>query len=154
MTENKRSSEDFDPREMLAEIDGTSTAMVGSTEAPRSFMFTLLALLTTVITLLDVVSWPMILGLFTLFIPLGLWYYLLMRNRPKARTVLSHSGPYIGYGLLFGLVMQFSRFWEAESWGESVAKWLVVFTILGFCISRMRSATIKNRLKDANERPL
>lgn len=154
MTENKPRAEDYDPGEILAEIDGTSTAMVDATEAPRSFMFTLLALSTTVITLLDVVSWPMILGLFALFIPLGLWYHLLMRNRPKARPVLKHSGPYIGYGLLLGLVMQSSRFWEVESWGEGGAKWLVVFGILGFCMSRMRTATIKNRLKDANERPL
>lgn len=154
MEEETQKPDGLGPREMLAEIDSASTAMVGSTEAPRSLMFTLLALLTTVITLLDVVSWPMILGLFTLFIPLGLWYHLLMRNRPKARTVLNHSGPYIGYGLLFGLVMQCSRFWEVESWAEGGAKWLVVFGILGFCMSGMRTATIKNRLKDANERPL
>lgn len=154
MAENKPRSEDFDPREMLAEIDGTSTAMVDSTEAPRSFMFTLLALITTVIALLNVVSWPIILGLSTLFIPLGVWRYLLMRKRPKPRPILKHSGPYMGYVLLLILFLQSSRFWEAESWGEVGVKWLVLFGILWLCMSGMRAATIKNRLKDANERPL
>ncbi len=154
MAENKPRSEGLDPRTMLADIDGTSAAMVSSTEVPRSFMFILLALMTTVVALLGVVSWPMIFVLCALFIPLGIWWYLLMRRRAKPRPILKHSWPYIGYVFLLMLVLQFSRFWEVGEWGEVGVKWLVLFGILGFCMSGMRTAAIKNRLKDANERPL
>lgn len=152
MATEKPWSKDFDPRQALADVDGASSAMVSSTDAPRGFMFSFVALFATVITLINVVSWSVIIGLSALSIPLGLWYYLVMRNRPKPRAVLSHSGPYMGYFLLFMMALQFSRFWTTGSWGEAGAKWLVVFGVCWFCISRLRIAAMRNRLKDANER--
>ncbi|MHA7304096.1 hypothetical protein ACX80E_02445 [Arthrobacter sp. TMN-49] len=147
-------SANFDPREVLAEADNASNAMVNSTEPPRGFMITLVALIATITALVNVVSWSVILGLAAFVVPLGIWYYLMMRKRPKPRVVLSHSGPYLGYALLLMLVVQFSRFWATGSWGEVAAKWLVTFWICGFCMSRMRTSMMKNRIKDANERPI
>lgn len=83
---------------------------------------------------------------------MGLWYFLVMRKRPKPRPMLHHSGPYLGYGLLFMLVLQFSRFWVTGSWGEAGIKWLVMFGACWFCVSRMRAAAMRNRLRDAHER--
>ena len=154
VTEEKPRSEDFDPRAVLAEVDGVSSAMVDSTEAPRGFMLVLVALVATAMALATVVPWPVILGLCALGIPLGIWYYLVMRKRPKPRPVTSHSGPYFLYFLLLLLVTQCSRFWEPGTWWEVVAKWLVVFGILWFSMSRMRTATVNHRVKDANERPV
>lgn len=154
VNEEKPRSEDFDARAALAEVDGVSNAMVNSTEAPRGFMLVLVALIATVMALVTVVPWSVILGLFTLGIPLGIWYHLAMRKRPKPRPVTSHSGPYFLSFLLFLLVTQFSRFWEPGAWWEIVGKWLVLFGIIWFSMSRMRTATMNNRVKDANERPI
>ncbi|NUL44968.1 hypothetical protein F7P69_07130 [Cellulosimicrobium funkei] len=144
-------SEDFDPREVLAEIDGTSKEMVASSEAPRSFMVAFVALVATIFALLNVASWPIIYGLSALSIPLGVWYYLLMRKRPKPRASLSPSGAYVAYFFLLMLVLQFSRFWEPGSWGGVTAKWLALFVLLWFSLSGLRTAAMKKRLKDANE---
>lgn len=154
MTNQKPWSEDFDPRAVLAEVDGASNAMVNSTEAPRGFMLALVALIATLMALITVVPWSVILGLMALGVPLGIWYYLVMRKRPKPRPVTSHSGPYFLYFLLMLVATQFSRFWEPGTWWEVAAKWLVVFGILWFSMSRMRTATVNNRVKDANERPV
>ncbi|MFJ6419194.1 hypothetical protein [Paeniglutamicibacter sp. NPDC091659] len=154
VTEEKPRSEDFDPRSVLAEVDGVSNAMVNSTEAPRGFTLVLVALIATVMALITVVPWPAILGLCALGIPLGIWYYLVMRKRPKARPIRSHSGPYFLSFLLFMLVMQFSRFWEPGTWWEVAAKWVVLLGVGWFCMSRMHTATVNNRVKDANERPI
>ncbi|WP_257720356.1 MULTISPECIES: hypothetical protein [Arthrobacter] len=43
---------------------------------------------------------------------------------------------------------------EAFTWWEVGSKWLLMFAVGWFAISRMRAATIKNRLKDASERPV
>lgn len=72
MADEKQSSAEFDPKEVLARLDGTSSAMVDSTEAPRSLRFVFIALIATVVALLNVVSWPALLALSTLGIPLGL----------------------------------------------------------------------------------
>ncbi|EMQ97827.1 hypothetical protein [Paeniglutamicibacter gangotriensis] len=144
----------FDPRAALAEVDGASGAMVHSTEAPRGFALALVLIISTVIALLGVASWPLLLGIGALLVPLGVWYLVLLRNRPKPRPILSHSGPYMLYALLLMLVMQGGRFWEPESWWEVVAKWIVIFAVSWYSFSRMRTSAINNRLKDANERPI
>ncbi len=108
-------------------------------------MLVLLALITTIIALLNFVSWSVILGLSALLVPLGLWYYLASRGKPAPRPAPSHSGPYMIYVILLVLVMQFSRFWEVESWGEAGAKWLVLFVVFGICLAGMRAAARKNR---------
>lgn len=152
VTEGKSRADDFDPRAVLAEVDGVSNAMVNSTEAPRGFMLALVALIATALALITVVPWPVILGLFALGIPLGIWYYLVMRNQPKPRPVTSHSGPYFLSFISFLLVTQLGRFWEPGTWWEVAAKWVVLFGVCWFCTSRMRAATMKNRVQDANER--
>lgn len=154
MNEEKPRSADFDPRAVLAEVDGASNAMVNSTEAPRGFMLVVAALIATVMALLTVVPWSVIVGLCALGIPLGIWYYLVMRKRPKPRPVTRHSGPYFLSFLLFLLVTQFSRFWEPGAWWEITVKGLVLFGITWFSMSRMRTATVNNRVKDGNERPI
>ena len=63
MNEEKPRSADFDPRAVLAEVDGASNAMVNSTEAPRGFMLVVAALIATVMALLTVVPWSVIVGL-------------------------------------------------------------------------------------------
>lgn len=154
MADDEPWSEDRDPRQALAEVDDASSAMANSTETPRGFMFALVALIATVFTLINMVPWSVILGLNALFIPLGLWYYLAMRKRPKPRPMLNHSGPYMAYVLLLTLVLQFSRFWVTGSWGEAGVKWLVMFGTCWFCVSRMRTSAMRNRLRDARERPV
>ena len=144
----------FDPRDALAEVDGASGAMVHSTEAPRSFMLAMVLIISTVTALLGVASWPILLVVGALLVPLGVWYLVLMRNRPKPRPILSHSGPYMLNVFLLMLVLQGGRFWEPESWWEVAAKWVVVFAVSLFALSRMRTSAINNRLKDANERPV
>lgn len=146
-------TEEFNPRDVLTEIDGTTNAMVIAMEPPRIFMVALVAFVATFIALINAVPWPALIGLSTLGIPLGIWYYLMMRKRPKARTIMSHPGSYIGYSMLLMLLMQSSRFWVVSQWWEVTAKWVGVFAICWFCLSRMRTASIKNRVKDANERP-
>lgn len=117
-------------------------------------MLILVALIATTMALITVVPWPAIIGLAALGIPLGIWYYLVMRKWPKPRTITSHSGPYFLSFIMLLLVTQISRFWEPGTWWEVAAKWLVVFGILWFCMSRMRTAAMNNRVKDANERPI
>ncbi|WMY78761.1 hypothetical protein [Citricoccus sp. I39-566] len=145
---------DRDPRQALAEVDDASSAMANSTDAPRGFMLALVALIATVMTLIGMVSWPVVLGVGALSIPLALWYFLVMRKRPKARPILNHSRSYVGYFLLLILTLQLIRFWEASSWVEAGAKWVLVFGVCWFCISRMRAFAIRDRLKDAHERHL
>lgn len=130
-----------------------SVTMANSTEKPR-FLFALVALMATVMTLIGMVPWPVVVGLGALFIPLGLWYSLVMRKRPKPRPMLNHSGSYAGYFLLLILAMQFIRFWQVGSWGEASVTWLLVFGIGWFCIFRTRTAAMRDRLKDAHERPV
>ncbi|MGO2053703.1 MAG: hypothetical protein ACTH2H_13080 [Glutamicibacter sp.] len=152
MDSEKHVAGGYEPREALAEIEDASEAMVGATEAPRKIMYAVLAFVATVCTLANYVSWPAFFALFLLIIPLGFWYFLLMRKRPRARPVLRHSGRYMGYVLLFMLTLQVANFWEPGSWGEAGLKWLALFGVLCLCMTGMRTATIKNRLKDANER--
>lgn len=123
-------------------------------ETPRGIMFALLAITSTVFALVNVVPWNVTFGIFGLLVPLGIWYYLAMRTRPKRRAVLSHSGAYMAYVMLLMLALQGSRFWEALTWWEVGSKWLLMFAVGWFAIARMRAATIKNRLKDASERPV
>ncbi|THJ68491.1 hypothetical protein E8P82_00820 [Arthrobacter echini] len=123
--------------------------MPSSREAPRGFMLVLLVLLTTIIALLNFVSWSVILGLSALLVPLGLWYYLASRGKPAPRPAPSHSGPYMAYVILLLLAMQSSRFWEVASWGEAGVKWLVLFVVLGICMNGMASATRKNRAQQS-----
>lgn len=126
--------------------------MANSTDVPRGFMFAWVALIATVMTLIDTVAWPVVLGVGALSIPLGLWHFLVMRKRPKPRPMLNHSRSYVGYFLLLILALQFIRFWQAASWGEAGAKWLLVFGACWFCISRLHAVAMRDRLKDAHER--
>ena len=152
MDSGKHVAGNYEPREALAEIEDASEAMVGATEAPRKIMYAMLAFVATICALANYVSWPVFCALLLLIIPLGFWYVLLMRKRPKARPILKHSGRYMGYVLLFMLTLQVASFWEPGSWGEVGLKWLALFGVLCLCMTGMRTATIKNRLKDANER--
>lgn len=154
MIEEKPWSTSFSPATALGEAIEATDSMANNTEAPLSMMFVLLVIISTVFALVDVVPWSVTFSLLGLLIPVGVWYYLVMRKRPKRRTVLSHSGPYMVYVLLFMLVIQAGRFWEANLWWEIVAKWLLIFSLGWFTTSRMRTETIKNRIKDANERPI
>ena len=154
MSDEKSWPADIDPRGALAEVDGASGAMVHSTEAPRGFMLALVLVISTVMALLGVAPWPVLLGIGILLVPLLVWYLLAMRARPKPRPILSHSGPYMLHAFLLMLVMQAGRFWEPRSWWEVAAKWVVVFAICWYAMSRMRTSAIRNRLKDANERPI
>ena len=154
MTEEKPWSASFSPASALGEAEEATDSMADSTEAPRSMMLVLLVIISTVFALVDVVPWSVTFGLLGLLVPVGIWYYLVMRKRPKRRTVLSQSGPYMAYVLLFMLIIQAGRFWEANLWWEVVSKWLLIFFLGWFTTSRMRTETIKNRIKDANERPI
>ncbi|GAA4765490.1 hypothetical protein GCM10025784_11080 [Citricoccus nitrophenolicus] len=145
---------DHDPRQALTEVDGASSTMVDATDAPRGFMFAFVALVATVMTLIGMAPWPVVLGVAALSIPLGLWYFFVMRRRPKPRPMLNHSKSYVGYFLLLIVALQFVRFWEASSWGETGAKWLLVFMVCWFCVSRLRTVAMRDRLKDAHERPI
>lgn len=145
---------DFDPFQALADVDGASSAMANSTDAPRGFMLSLVALIATVFTLINMVPWSVILGLSALSIPLFLWYHLVMRNRPKRRSVVKPSGPYMGYILLFMLILHLSGYWVPSAWGDAGVKWLLMFGTCWLCLSLARSAEMRHRLKDANERPV
>ena len=52
------------------------------------------------------------------------------------------------------LFMLFGRFREVCSWWANAAKWLVVFAVCWYAVSRTRAAAIRNRLKDGNELPV
>lgn len=145
---------DREPCQALTEVDGVSSAMVDATDAPRGFMVALVALMATVMTLVGMAPWPVVLGVGALSIPLGLWYFLVMRRRPRARPMLNHSRSYVGYFLLLIVALQFVRFWEVSSWGAAGAKWLLVFMICWFCVSRLRTTARRDRLKDAHGRPI
>lgn len=154
MSDEKSWPAGIDPREALAEVDGASGAMVHSTEAPRGFVLALVLVMSTVMALLGVASWPILLGVGSLAVPLLAWRLLVMRKRPKPRPILSHSGPYVLNAFLLMFVMQAGRFWEPRSWWEVAAKWVLVFAICWYAMCRMRTSAIRNRLKDANERPV
>ncbi|GAA1168990.1 hypothetical protein GCM10009673_27570 [Nesterenkonia sandarakina] len=114
-------------------------------------MVVFVALVATFAALVNTVPWLVILSLGALSVPLFLWYHLVMRKRPKRRPVLERSRPYMGYFLLFYLVLFLSGYWVPDSWGEVAAKWLVVFALAWTFISLARRAELKNRLKDAHE---
>ncbi|MHA7304084.1 hypothetical protein ACX80E_02385 [Arthrobacter sp. TMN-49] len=154
MTEEKPCSASFSPASALGEAEEATDSMADNTEEPRSMMFVLLVIISTGFGLVDIVPWSVTLSLFGLLIPVGIWYYLVMRERPKQRTVLSHSGPYMAYVLLFMLIIQAGRVWEANLWWEVASKWILIFSLGWFATSRIRTETTKNRIKDANERPI
>lgn len=141
-----------DPVEALADVDGASSAMVESTDAPRGFMVVLVAVIATVFALINVAPWSVILSLGALSVPLFLWYHLVMRSRPKRRAVLEGSAASMGYFLVFGAVLYSSRYWIPGSWEEVAAKWLVMFVLAWASISLAGKADLRHRLKDANER--
>lgn len=147
---HKQPSEHHDYQQTLAEIDNASTAMVNSTDAPPGFLTVFAALVATVLTLIGIVSWPVVLAVATLGIPLALWYVLYMRKRAKPRSILKPSRAYFGYLLVLILLMQFIRFWEVSSWGEAVAQWLVIFVIFWGCATGMRVAWKKDRVREAH----
>ncbi|NYJ18173.1 hypothetical protein [Nesterenkonia sandarakina] len=151
MTSDDSRSTEFNPTRALADADGASRSMVESTDAPRGFMVVFVALVATFAALVNTVPWLVILSLGALSVPLFLWYHLVMRKRPKRRPVLERSRPYMGYFLLFYLVLFLSGYWVPDSWGEVAAKWLVVFALAWTFISLARRAELKNRLKDAHE---
>ncbi|WP_218219956.1 hypothetical protein [Nesterenkonia sp. Act20] len=151
MTSDDSWPTEFNPAQALADVDGASSSMVESTDAPRGFMFALVAVIATVFALINVVSWPVIFGLSALAVPLFLWYYLVMRKRPKRRHALERSKAYLVYFLLFSAVLHLSGYWGPGSWGEVAAKWLVVFALAWTSISLARKADLQHRLKDASE---
>lgn len=128
--------------------------MVHHTEASRPFIVALVAIISTILALIRAVPWGATLSVAALLVPLGIWYYVRVRARPKSHTVLSHCGKYVGNCLLMILSLQVAGFWEARLWWEIGAKCLLLLVLLYFCMSRMRSAAIKYRLKDASERPV
>ena len=144
---------DFGPEDALAEAEKAAGRMVGAADVPKSFLLAMVALVATVFALFHAVPMSVSLGLLLLAIPLGIWYYLLVCVRPKPRTMLKHSGSYVGYVLLLSLVFQASRFWEALLWWEVAAKWVVTFVLSWFLLSRLLDAEAKSRLKDASEQP-
>lgn len=148
---HKQPSEHHDYNQALAEIDDASTAMVGSTDAHPGFLTVFAGLVATIITLIGIVSWPAVLAVAALGIPLALWHVLYMRKRAKPRSVLKPSRAYIGYFLVLILLMQFIRFWEVSSWGEAGAQWLVIFAIFWGCVTGMRVAWKKDRVREAHE---
>lgn len=143
---------DFDPHQALADADGASNAMANSTDAPRGFMLSLVALISTVFTLINMVPWSMVLGLSAISIPLFLWYHLAMRKRAKRRSVVKPSGPYMGFILLFMLILHLSSYWVPSSWGEAGAHWVLMFGACWLCVTLARGAEMRHRLRDANER--
>lgn len=152
MTTDDSRSRNTDATQALADVDGASSSMVESTDAPRGFMLTFVAVAATIFALINVVSWSVILGLAVLAVPLFLWYYLAMRNRPKRRPLVKRSLAYMGCFLLFYAVLYFSGYWVPGSWGEVAAKWLVVFVLSWASISLARKAEMRHRLREANER--
>lgn len=141
-----------DPRRALAEAERASRAMVASSNPPRSFMLAFVALVATLFTLMDRVSWAVNLGLVALAIPLGLWYFLLMRGRPRPRHPLRSSGAYVGFGLLLMAVLHGSGWWVPGSWAEVAVKWIVLFAGCWFCISRLQAMSVRDRLREAREK--
>lgn len=152
MTSDDSRSTEFNPSRALAEVDGASSSMVESTDAPRGFMLALVAYIATVFAVINVVSWVVICVLGALAVPFFLWYYLAMRRRPKRRPLAKRSLAYMGCILLFFGVLYLSGFWVPGSWGEVAAKWLVVFVLSLASIALARKTELRHRLKEANER--
>lgn len=148
---NKDPMDDREYQQSLIKVDKASTAMVSSTDAPPGFLTALSALTATVLTLIGMVSWPVVLLVAALCIPLTLWYFFYMRKRAKPRSVLKPSRAYVIYFLLLLLVMQFIRFWEVSSWAEAGLQWLVIFLIFWGCVTGMRIAWRKDRVREAHE---
>ena len=143
-----------DPALALADAGEAADRMVDSILPPRAFLVAFAALVATLFSIFHVVPMSVSLWLLLLALPLGLWYFLSMRARPKPRTMTRHSGPYIGYALLLSLAFQASRFWEALLWWEVAAKWVVTFAFSLFVVSRLLRAEARSRLEDASERPV
>lgn len=154
LTEEQLWKEDLNAQQALAEAEDASTAMLKAAEVPRSFMFCCIALISTVLTLINVVPWLVILCLAALSIPLGWWYFLESRKRPKPRYLMTPSAAQAGYMILAIIAMQGSQYWVPDSWVVVVAKGVVIFGIWWFCLSRLRGVVLKDRLKEAYERPI
>lgn len=152
MDDDNPQNSDLNASQALSATHDASTATTTSTDAPRGFVFCFITLITTFVTLINVASWPVILGLAALFIPLTVWYLLHKKKQPKLRHILSPSGAYVGYFILLIVGTQVSRFWEPGSWAEVAAKWVLVFAFFWFCISRVLTAMTRDRLREANER--
>lgn len=152
MTSDDSRSTEFNPTRALADVDGASSSMVESTDAPRGFALTFVGYIATVFAVINVVPWSAIYVLGAFAVPLFLWYYLAMRRRPKRRPLVKRSLAYMGCILLFGGVLYFSGDWVPGSWGEVAAKWLVVFVLSLASIALARKAEMRHRLKEANER--
>lgn len=147
---NDQPAEQHEYHQALVEINDASTAMASSTDAPPGFLAALAGLVATVLTLIGIVPWPVVLAVSILGIPLALWYVLYMRKRAKPPSVLKPSRASFGYLLVLILLMQFIRFWEVSSWVEAGAQWLVVFMIFWGCVTGMRVAWRKDRVREAH----
>ena len=141
-----------DSRRALTEVDRASSVMVASSDPPRWFTLVFVALVATIFSITNLVSWAAILSLLALMIPLGLWYLLLMRNRPRPRHPLRASGAYLGYGLLLMAVLHVSGWWVPEAWAEVGAKWIVLFAACWFCVWRLHAMSVRDRLREAQEK--
>lgn len=142
--------EKHDYQHALADIEQASSAMVRSTDAPPGFLTIFSGFVATIFTLIGIVSWPAVLAVAALSVPLVLWYLLYMRRRAKPRSILKPSRAYLGFFLVLILLMQFIRFWEVSSWGEAVVQWLVIFVTFWVCATGMRVAWKKDRIREAH----
>lgn len=139
------------PAEMLAAVSRASACMITASDAPKEFYPILVALIATILSLRFAAPLTVLLGLLTLLLPLGAWYFLWTRHRAKPRALLNASGAHGGYFLLILLFITAAGFWEARTGWDIAAKWIICFAVSLFAQSKMRSSMAASRHKDAVE---
>lgn len=143
---------DSEAAALLASARRAATRSAERSEAPRYFVTWVSLVSAVIFSLHGIIDQTFWYWSFSAYVPLGIWYWLSARKRPKARTVLRHSRRYILFMLLLMFVMQFGRFWVPETPWLVAAKFAVLLSIFWITLWTMRSETIKTRIEDGHER--
>lgn len=154
MTDQHPKLSDSEAATLLASARRAASDSAEHSEAPRYFVAWMALVTAAVFSLHGVIAPHLWYWSLCAYVPLGIWYWLSARKRPKARTVLRHSRRYILFMLLLMFVMQFGNFWVPETPWLVAAKFLILLAVFWITLRVMRSETIKTRLEDGHERSI
>lgn len=137
---------------MLAAAHNTATASAEQSEPPRYFVVLASMVCAVNFSMFGVVDQVLWYWLLLLFVPLGFWFFVERRKRPKSRIPLRHSGKYMLAVLGLMLAAQISQFWIPEGPALVAAKFAALLAVFWVTLSIMRRESITNRIHDGQER--
>ncbi|PQZ88175.1 hypothetical protein CQ018_17175 [Arthrobacter sp. MYb227] len=139
-----------DAKIALENIEAAANQSVRQVAGPRWFARIIVLVFSGAQALFHVTPIWVPLGLITVVLCVGTWFYLYPRAS-KPRTSLGQSAAYGWWFLLLLLITQFANFWHADTWWQVGLKFVLLVLVLGFIMNKMLVAERLWRIKDANE---